>query len=98
MEQFLAHGLHVTESRTGVLIFVSAAERYAEVLADQAIYDKVGADVWDKAVAALIDSVRRGLPAQGFVAAIAMCGEVLAEHFPPDALNHDELPNQLVEL
>ena len=32
VRQFLAHGLQNTQRRTGVLIFVSVAERYAEIL------------------------------------------------------------------
>jgi len=42
-EQFLAQNLHTTKGRTGVLIFVSVAERHAEVLADKAIDDRVPA-------------------------------------------------------
>ena len=38
-EQFLAHNLHVTPSRTGVLIFVSLLERHAEIVADIAACD-----------------------------------------------------------
>src|SRR5262245_2266429 len=37
MRQFWAHGLHLTQRRTGVLIFVAVAERYAEVIADAGI-------------------------------------------------------------
>ena len=41
LRQFAAHGLQHTKLRTGVLIFVSVAERYAEVLADAGIDQKV---------------------------------------------------------
>src|SRR5262249_48429730 len=34
MRQFWAQRLHLTKERTGVLIFASAAERYAEIVAD----------------------------------------------------------------
>lgn len=98
LEQFLAHGLHTTESRTGVLIFVSQAERYAEVVADEAIFQKVEPAVWDEAVAALVAAARERRPGKGFVQAIAICGEVLAVHFPRAKGDRDELPNQLVEL
>lgn len=98
LEQFLAHGLHNTEGRTGVLIFVSEAERYAEVVADEAIYRKVEPGVWDDAVAALVAAAREGRLAQGFVKSVAICGEVLAEHFPRAKDDRNELPNQLVEL
>jgi putative membrane protein len=98
MRQFFAQGLHNTENRTGVLIFASLAERYAEIVADAGINAKVTPGVWDRAVAALIDGMRRDQPGDGFVAAIEQCGTVLAQHFPPGALNRDELPNKLVEI
>ena len=41
MNQFLTHGIHLTEHRTGVLIFASVAERYAEIIADSGINAKV---------------------------------------------------------
>src|SRR6185369_4599539 len=41
VEQFLVQNLHTTSDRTGVLLFVSVAERYVEILADTAIDAKV---------------------------------------------------------
>jgi putative membrane protein len=96
--QFRAHGIGNTAGRTGVLIFVSAAEHHAEVLADAGIFGKVGPDVWERAVEALIDQIRQGRPAEGLVAAIGLVGEVLAVHAPPGATNPDELPNRVVEI
>jgi putative membrane protein len=98
MSQFLAQGLHRTESRTGVLIFASAQERYAEIVADEGISAKVHPDVWKAAIADLTSAIREGRPADGFVAAIERCGEVLARHFPPGTLNREELPDKLVEI
>ncbi len=98
MRQFFAQGIDKTEQRTGVLIFVSAAERYAEVVADAGINDEVAASVWDGAVKSLVAAIRAGRPGDGFVAAIEQCGAVLATHFPPGALNRDELPDRLLEI
>jgi putative membrane protein len=98
MRQFFAQGLYQTEQRTGVLIFASLAERYAEIVADTGINAKVTSDVWDRAIAALIAEMKHGRIADGFIAAIDQCGAVLAEHFPPGTLARDELPNQLVEI
>jgi putative membrane protein len=98
LRQFFAQGLHQTEKRTGVLIFASLAERYAEIVADAGINAKVTPQVWDQAIAALVAGMKEGRPGDGFVAAIAQCGAVLAEHFPPGALDRDELPNRLVEI
>ena len=96
MRQFLAQGLHLTESRTGVLIFASVAERYAEIVADSGINARVPTEVWEDAIAALIAAIRADRPADGFVAAIEKCTAVLAQHFPPGAIKRDELPNRLV--
>jgi putative membrane protein len=94
--QFAAHGLHLTQQRTGVLIFASIAERYVEIIADSGINDKVSPEVWDKAVKAMIAKIKQGQPFEGFLEAIRICGEVLAKHFPPGAINKNELPNKLV--
>src|SRR6516164_2721958 len=91
MYQFLAQGIHLTEHRTGVLIFAS-------VVADSGINAKVQPDVWSKAVAAMISAIKDGRPGDGFVAAVELCGEQLARYFPPGALNPDELPNKVVEI
>ncbi len=96
--QFKARGIGATRANTGVLIFVSLPDRIAEVVADTGIYAKVSPDHWATTVTALVDGIKAGTPAQGFVAAIGLAGAVLAEHFPPDADNPDELPNRLIEL
>lgn len=96
MEQFLAHGLHVTEARTGVLIFACLADHQVEVIADQGIHARVDQEVWADAVAAMIDGLKRGDPAAGFEAAVTRCGAVLAEHFPPRPRNPNEVADRLV--
>lgn len=96
VRQFLAQGLHLTERRTGVLIFASVAERYAEIVADSGISSKVKPADWEAAVAGMIAAIKDGRPADGFVTAVERCGTLLARHFPPGAINRDELPNKLV--
>ncbi|WP_293675922.1 TPM domain-containing protein [uncultured Phenylobacterium sp.] len=98
-EQFLAKNLHATRERTGVLIYVSAAERMAELIADESIDAQVDASVWAQAMAALTDGLRRGDPAAGFAAAIAQCADILADRFPARfGDNPNELPDAVVVL
>jgi putative membrane protein len=98
-EQFLAKNLHLTRERTGVLIFVSLGERMAEIIADEGIASQVDAKVWDNAMAALLEGLKRGEPAAGFAAAIGLCADVLAERFPPrPGDNPNELPDAVVVL
>lgn len=96
MQQFLAHGLHVTEARTGVLIFAALADHQVEVIADEGIHACVSPEVWADAVAALTTGLRRNQPVEGMQHAIALCGQVLAEQFPPRAADINEVPDRLV--
>ncbi len=97
-EQFLDLGLSSTANRTGLMLFVSVAERYVEIIADRGIREKVDDTVWQAIVDAFIVEVRAGRIADGFVHAIAACADVLAEHFPWDEGDRNELPNQLIEI
>ncbi|MFQ3666103.1 MAG: hypothetical protein SNJ79_08770, partial [Sphingomonadaceae bacterium] len=98
LKQFLARGIHLTDARTGVLIYVSAEDHVAEIVADEGIYAKVDPDIWADADAALLKHLRTGDTTAGFEEAIGIVGEVLARHFPPSATNRDELPNRVIEL
>ena len=87
-----------TVGRTGVLIYLSMAERRAEIVADEAILKVTDEHTWGEAMAALIDEVRQGRPAEGIVAAIERVGVVLNEHFPRSAGDTNEIPDKLIEL
>jgi putative membrane protein len=98
VEQFLAQNLHTAVGHTGVLIFVSVGERFAEILADAAIHEKVPEGVWEAIVADLTQHIGKGQPGEGFVRAIAAVGGHLAKHFPPEASHAHTLSNHLIVL
>jgi putative membrane protein len=87
-----------THGRTGVLLYLSLAEKRAEIVADKAIADKVEADVWGEAMAALVDEVKAGRPGEGMAAAVEKIGAVLAPILPPTGTNPNELPDRLIVL
>ncbi len=87
-----------TRARTGVLLYLSLAERRAEIIADATIHDKVAAEVWGDAMAALIVAVRDGRPGDGMAAAVAQIGAILAEHVPRSDGDVNELPDRLIVL
>ncbi|PVY78438.1 putative membrane protein [Tamilnaduibacter salinus] len=95
--QFLEQNLHHTRGDTGVLIFVSEAERYVEILVDQGIADVLDNKVWEDIVADFTAKVRQGQTRQGFLDCIAACGTLLKEHIPATH-ERNELPNHLVIL
>jgi putative membrane protein len=95
MEQFAIRDLARKTERTGILIFVSLAERYARIIADEGIAARVPQSEWKAAVDALAAHMRDGRIADGFVAAIDACGNVLATHFPHTGTSRDELPDRI---
>jgi len=97
-EQFFLQNLHMKSERTGVLLFVSAAEHYVEIIADKGINDVVADDAWQDIVQDFVQHVKQQQVTDGFLTAIAACGELLADHFPATDNNINELPNHLVEL
>jgi putative membrane protein len=87
-----------TAGRTGILVYLSMAERRAEIVADEAILKVTDEHTWGEAMASLVGEVRQGRPAEGIVAAIERVGAVLAEHFPRSADDINEIPDKLIEL
>ncbi|WP_325049085.1 TPM domain-containing protein [Tsuneonella amylolytica] len=87
-----------THGRTGVLIYLSMRERRAEIVADEAIAEKVSADVWGDAMADMLVHIREGRIAEGLTAGIADVGTVLAEHAVRHENDVNELPDRLIEV
>jgi putative membrane protein len=95
VEQFTMRGIARKKERTGILIFVSLAERYARIIADEGIAGRVAQSEWQNAVDALVAHMRDGRIADGFIAAIDACGKVLAAHFPHSERSRDDLPDRI---
>jgi putative membrane protein len=95
MEQFVVRCMARKENRAAVLIFVSLAEHYARIVADHGISSKVDQSVWQEAIQSLLGRAGEEDIAEGFVIAVEKCGEVLAEHFPPEPEQEDQLPDRI---
>lgn len=87
-----------THGRTGVLIYLSMREHRAEIVADEAVTGKVAPEAWGEAMADMLAEIRQGHVAEGLVAGIRDVGAILAEHFPREADDENELPDRLIEL
>jgi len=95
--QFMAHGVHLTAARTGVLLYVCMVPHSIEVVADTGIEEKVDPQEWRRIVAEIAQDARAGRLSDGLIAAIRSVGAVLARHCPPVVGDRDELPNRVVE-
>jgi putative membrane protein len=95
--QFLEQNLHHTRHETGVLIFVSQAEHYVEIIADRGIDRHVPQEQWQAIVDHFIERIRRGETLQGFLDCVRDCGALLHTHVPATD-QKNELPNHMVVL
>ena len=87
-----------THGRTGVLLYLSMREHRAEIVADATIASQVPAEVWGEAMADMLAEIREGRVADGLAAGIRDVGVVLADRFPRDAEDTNELPDRLIEV
>jgi putative membrane protein len=94
LEQFVIRRVARTKNRMGVLIFVSFAEHYARIIADEGLTQKVPNAEWQEAIDTLTSRLHDGRIVEGFSAAIERCTAVLATHAPPDG-SADGLPDRL---
>jgi putative membrane protein len=99
----VADAVRAAEAKTTGEIYcvvAQAASRYATIVADEGIHQKVAPETWNGAIDILIAAIKDGHPADGFVGAVERCGAVLAEHFPRPAgsVAPNDLPDKLVEI
>ncbi len=93
--QFIELNLHHTEGGTGILIFVSEAERYVEILVDRGISSRIDNSAWEAIVANFTEQVHDGQVLEGFLGCIEACGSLLKQHVPATQVRN-QLPNRLV--
>jgi len=83
-----------TELRNGVLIYVLAADRDVEIVADRGASIRISPSEWEAACRLIEGHFRAGRFKEGAVAGVDAVGELLVREFPAQARGRDELPNQ----
>ncbi len=94
--EFHQLGVHRTDRKTGILLMLSLMERRVVVYGDEAIAKKLPQEAWNEIRDLMVTGVKAGQAADGMIKAIQRSGELLAQHFPAQAQNKDELSNQLI--
>ena len=82
LEQFVIRGVTHCVERNGVLIYVSLAERYARIVADDGAARAIGQNEWRAIVDRLTGDMKTGATSQALIGAATSCGDLLAGHFP----------------
>jgi putative membrane protein len=82
LAQFQLRGLDRLGERSGVLVYVSLAERYARVVAAETAAETIGQGQWQRFVDALVADLRERGPAEALASAAPRCADLLAPSFP----------------
>ena len=95
VRHFFESGVRNTKDRTGILIFISFLERRVELLADSGISGKIENSRWQAIVDHIIKGIHSKQMTDYIVTAIEQCGDLLAEHFPIQANDVNELSDDI---
>jgi len=95
-QEFYAQGLHKTEAQTGVLLFVSLLERRVIVMADEGIDQVVPEGTWKGVRELLLAEAKDGRLGPGIAAAVERIGEQLADQFPWQEGDRNEIPDRVI--
>jgi uncharacterized membrane protein len=90
---FRSLAMERTRQRNGVLLFIALEDRKFAVFGDEGIHAQVGHGFWDSVRDVLQHELRAGHPGAGVIAAVGEIGRVLAQYFPHQRDDKDELPN-----
>ena len=93
--QFERMNMTQTTARNGVLIFLAPASHTFAVVGDKGIHEKCGDRFWQELASAMNEQFKRGDFTQGLVLGIERAGALLAEFFPRQLDDRNELPNRI---
>ena len=95
VEVFERLGMHRTDLRAGVLVYVAVADRKLAVIGDVGIHARVGQPYWDGLVARILEHLQDERPRDGLTDAVREVGASLATHFPRRPDDRNELSDRV---
>jgi uncharacterized membrane protein len=96
-KKFHQLGMHKTQERNAVLIFVAPRVHKFAIAGDKAIHQKCGDEFWQRIATAMHHYFRQNKFTEGIVGSITVIGDILAQHFPRGPKSANELPDDIVE-
>lgn len=95
---FLDNGLDDSPGRNAVLLFVSRAEHYVEILPDRAAAAAIAPEQWAPIVEEFRSRMRRGDLGEAIADAVAKIGALCAAHFPAAAGDRNRIPDRPIQV
>jgi uncharacterized membrane protein len=96
-KKFHELGMDATKQRNGILIFVLPRAQKFAVIGDEGVHQKCGPDFWQRLVESMREHFKREEFTDALVEAIETAGQLLAQHFPRQGGDRNELSDQVVE-
>jgi uncharacterized membrane protein len=90
-------GMTRTKLRNGVLIYIAPNIRRFQILGDSGVHEKCGDDFWKETAQEIEAHFRKGEFTEGIVRGVEKVGNVLEKHFPRQAADVNELPDEVTE-
>lgn len=94
-EVFLTLNMQNTIARNGVLIYVNVTNKKLAILGDEGINKVVEHDFWNCTKDVIISNFKERNYKKGLVEGVLKAGEQLKKHFPYQADDVNELPNEI---
>lgn len=88
--------MHKTELRNGVLFYLAMQDHKFAILGDGGINSKVPEDFWEHIKEAMVAHFKEARFAEGLEQGIEMAGKALAEHFPYQKGDVNELSDDII--
>ena len=95
MEVFVELGIHQTEARNGVLIYICLQSKQLAILGDEGINSVVEPDFWECTRNLILDNFKNQEYKEGLVKGILRAGKRLKAFFPYQSDDTNELSNDI---
>ena len=89
-------GMAATAERNGVLLFIAPRSRNFAIIGDKGIHEKCGPAFWQELASSMSAAFKGGKLTDGLVQVVERTGTLLAEHFPRQVDDRNELPDEIV--
>ena len=88
-------GMHKTDLRNGVIVYVATEDHLLAIWGDEGIHANVGQEFWESTLVTLQEDFKTNQIKNGLSKALLDIGEKLQQHFPYQKDDKNELDNSI---
>ena len=93
--RFAKLGMTQTREHNGVLIYVAPRSRTFAIIGDKGVHTKCGEAFWSEVAKVMTEEFGKGDFTAGIILGVQKAGNLLAEHFPRQSQDRNELPDRV---